>query len=510
MGWLVCCMYVKKTIVSMSETKSIRLLHEYKRTFRGKCGSFHILGELPVNLSHFRITMLFVEFEEGRRYRAKIDLYENVEIDKFCYEVLEREFKLSYLDLRQDFRCLVDLLEMHREKLYANLVPKPKRNLQQVVSRKKDALSCLSMPDLLGFIDQLLVKAGIVGEEQNRLLLFLIAISYRSPYCLHAIIQSSSGSGKSHLLKVIMGCIPNVDCLSLSRVTSKSLFNFNENDLLNKSVFIQDMDGFSDESLYGFRELQSEGVLTSSTTYKDRLGNIASRVKTVNARFSSIASTTKTNVYQDNLSRSIPVQLDESMEQTLRIVAYQNQKIAGVVQRESEQMALVQLQLLVSQLNMCEVVNPFAEEIRLPIETHYLRRSSLQLQQLIQVIAFVHQHQRKRDGHGKIVATKADVEAGIRLFSAPLNLKTDDLDGQTRCFFEQLKRFLRDFQREQFTQFELRKGLKISKTQTFRFIQKLLRYEYIVIVGGSSNRGYLYEIQHWDNPVSSTVEFSLK
>jgi hypothetical protein len=256
--------------------------------------------------------------------------------------------------------------------------------------------------------------------------------------------------------------------------------------------------------------LQSEGVLTSSTSYKDRLGNIASRIKTVKGCFSSIASTTKTHVYQDNLSRSIPVQLDESVEQTVRIVNYQNKKIAGVIGPDVEQHAMVQLQLLISELNRCEVVNPFAEEIQLPMETHYLRRSSLQLQRLIQVIAFVHQFQRERTKQGKIIATKVDVENGIRLFSSPLNLKTDDLDGQTRSFFEALKRYMKGREHYNFTQFELRKALKTSKTQTFRFTQKLLRYEYIVISGGSSNRGYLYQIQHWDNPVNSEVLFSLK
>jgi hypothetical protein len=495
----------------MNTSKSLRQLHEYKRTFRGACGNFHILGELPVNLSHLRITLLFIEFEEGRRYRAKIDLYENMEIDRFCYEVLEREFKLDYNDLRNDVKTLVDLLENFRERLYQKLThSKPKRKVNQVDLRQKEFLAVLSRPDLLDYIDRLLVNAGIIGEVNNRLLLFLIAVSYRSPYALHAIIQSSSGSGKSHLLKTIMGCIPEVDRLSLSRITGKSLFNFGENDLLHKAVFIQDMDGFNDDSLYGFRELQSEGVLTSSTSYKDRLGNIASRIKTVKGCFSSIASTTKTHVYQDNLSRSIPVQLDESVEQTVRIVNYQNKKIAGVIDPDVEQHAMVQLQLLISELNRCEVVNPFAEEIQLPMETHYLRRSSLQLQRLIQVIAFVHQFQRERTKQGKIIATKVDVENGIRLFSSPLNLKTDDLDGQTRSFFEALKRYMKGREHYNFTQFELRKALKTSKTQTFRFTQKLLRYEYIVISGGSSNRGYLYQIQHWDNPVNSEVLFSLK
>ena len=51
-------------------------------------------------------------------------------------------------------------------------------------------------------------EAGIVGEEMNRLLLFVIASAYKMEQTLHALIQGSSGSGKTRLLRVTRDLMP--------------------------------------------------------------------------------------------------------------------------------------------------------------------------------------------------------------------------------------------------------------------------------------------------------------
>jgi hypothetical protein len=478
--------------------KTLHQIHELNLSYRGECGNFHILGEIPLNLSHFRVTILFLERSENNRYRAKIDLYENKEIERFCYEILESEYGLDFQTIRNDFRLLIEQLENHRNKLFQKTIRK--RSKSSLEKKEKDEINTILLsPDLLKELDLLLENAGIIGENANRLLLFLVAVSYRAPFPLHAIIQSASGAGKSHLLKVLSQCLPGNDVLSITRMTGKSLYYYNNQELVNKSIFIQDLDGLKDEALFSFRELQSEKSVSISSTYKDRLGNFCAKVRTVEAHFSSIASSTKTTIYQDNLNRSIPIQLDESQEQSRRIIEYQNKQIAGEINAEKQLFAIMQLQHLVKQLNHVNVINPCAPHIHLPENTHYSRRTNLQLQHLILLITFIHQHQRKKDKDGNLIVTVPDVESAIELFIPVIELKIDDLDGQSRLFYEKLKTLLIDQNKATFSQVEIRKSMSLSKTQTFRFIQKLINYEYISIISGTANKGYVYQLNSDDN-----------
>ncbi len=57
-------------------------------------------------------------------------------------------------------------------------------------------------------INELIERAGITGEENNRLLLFVVASSFAMPNTLHALIQGASGSGKTRLLRVVSELIP--------------------------------------------------------------------------------------------------------------------------------------------------------------------------------------------------------------------------------------------------------------------------------------------------------------
>lgn len=475
--------------------------HTYKHSFSGACGTFYILGDIPLNLSNLRVTLMLVTNEENVRYRTKLDLYENLEIEKFCYEVIEKEFQFKFITLQKDLHTLTDLLEKYREELYNDAFKiefeRPKNHLTN--KTKKQVIDFLKAPNLIKAMDTKLEETGIVGEENARVLLYLIALSYKSPFPLHALIQSGTGSGKSHLLKKIMACLPKADVMSITRTTGKSFYHYANDDLVGKCIIIQDMDGFNDDALFSFRELQSEGFITTSTTYKDKLGNIKSRIKTVNAYFSSIASTTRTSVYSDNFNRSIPIHLDESIEQTQRIVHYQNSVIAGNVDAVKEEQAIDFLVNCTMQLEKLQVLNRFAEKIVLPAHVPFLRRSNLQLQKLILLVTYLHQYQRDRSPCGKILSTKDDVTIAFNLFVHALYLKTDELDGQTRRFFEELKPYLYERGQKTFRLREIRLHFSMSKTQLHRYISTLIEHELVLVKNGTAYKGYVYEIQNHDD-----------
>src|SRR5690606_27953157 len=209
---------------------------------------------------------------------------------------------------------------------------------------------------------------------RSRLFLLLIALSHKMPEPLHALIQGSSGSGKTRLLKQVTDCMPPESVTKLTRLSDKVLYNYPERYFMNRLLCLEDVDGLSEEAEFAFRELQSNGELNSATSIKLDNGQITSGQKTVKGPIASMACTTKGEIYEDNMSRVFLIAVDESHEQTKRIINYQNQKAAGEIDYRKEAEVRQFIQSLVRHLKPLEVVNPYANKIHLPEEAHKIRR----------------------------------------------------------------------------------------------------------------------------------------
>jgi DNA primase len=356
----------------------------------------------------------------------------------------------------------------------------------------------LHSPRLVDHFNELIGLAGIVGEEQSRMLLFLIALSYINRQPLHALVQGSSGSGKTHIINRIADLMPPEDVLRFTRITENSLYNWGEFDLLRKVVVIEDLDGLKEDALYALREFISNQVLRSSVTVKDKKGNNRSQHKIVKGQFSSLSATTRGETYEDNMSRSFLIAVDESREQTARIISWQNRRSAGVIEPEAQQKAINAIRQAVRQLKHYEVVNPFATRLHLPEKVHKARRLNEMYQAVIRQVTLLNQYQRKTAADGRLITDVEDIRQATEILFESIVLKVDELDGSLRQFFERLKNYVKDEKRE-FILRDVRQHLNISKTQMFRYMQSLVELEYIKPSGGYVNTGIKYQITYWDN-----------
>ncbi|MCY1660972.1 CHC2 zinc finger domain-containing protein [Chryseobacterium sp. SL1] len=361
----------------------------------------------------------------------------------------------------------------------------------------KTATDFLQQKNLLKSLNQLIEKAGIIGEENSRLLLFLITISYLNKSPLHGIVQGSSGSGKTHIISRIADLMPQEDVLRFTRITESSLYNWGEFDLFQKIIIIEDLDGLKEDALYALREFISNQVLRSSVTIKDKKGNNKSSHKIVKGQFSSLSATTKGETYEDNMSRSFLLAVDESKEQTQRIIHYQNQRNAGEIDRNEQNWATNFVQKIVRNLKHYEVINPFATKLNLPEKVHKIRRLNEMYQAVIKQVTFINQYQREVK-NGYLITEIEDIEQATEVLFESIVLKVDELDGSLRQFFEKLKKFIKSPEKD-FMQREIRQEFNLSKTQLQRYINTLLELEYIKQVGGFNNTGIRYKVSYWDN-----------
>jgi hypothetical protein len=203
------------------------------------------------------------------------------------------------------------------------------------------------------------------------------------------------------------------------------------------------------------------------------------------------------------MSRVFLIGVDESIEQTKRIIQYQNQKASGKINSKEEQETKTFIQKLIRIIEAKEVINPFAEKIQLPEEAHKIRRLNDLFQNFIKMVTLINQYQRKKapspSGNGALIAEIEDIETAIEIMFESIVLKVDELDGSLRQFYEQLKSFIEKKSKGyEFNRFEVREAAGLGKTQQHHYLTRLTELEYVQ-QNGFANRGFRYKIVHWDN-----------
>jgi len=135
-------------------------------------------------------------------------------------------------------------------------------------AERTDALALLRRQDLLDQVARDIDALGYVGEETNKRLLYLVAVSRKLDDPLSAIVLSQSGAGKSGLTEVIEKLTPPEDVVLLTRLTPQSLYYVEPGFLDRKLVIVEERYG-SIEADYSIRVLQSRKKLIAAAPVKD-------------------------------------------------------------------------------------------------------------------------------------------------------------------------------------------------------------------------------------------------
>jgi len=491
-----------KKLPESQNTYKLDTNHKYNLKYQTDTAKYEIKGGIAKNgLDRLVISLHIIHFETRKKSRVRLDLYEDKQVEKIARESSEKlELRADLLE--QDLNYLADLLDEYREQEIKEKEEKEQEK-QYIIPEieKEEAFKLLKSDDLIKKINQLIGQSGVIGEQGNRVFLFCIAVSHKFENTLHALVQGSSGSGKTHLVRQITDFMPLENVIRLTRVTESSFYNYGEYDLQNKLVVIEDYDGLKEEAELAFRELQSNDELRSSVSAKDtEYGSYRTQIRVVKGPISSMAATTKGAIYEDNLSRCFVIAVDESKEQTAKIIDHQNKKAAGEIKISNQNQIQTLLQNCIRLLKPMEVINPFASKMKLPEEAFKIRRLNSNFQSFVKQITLLNQYQRQKDKQGRLITSKEDLQIAIEIMFDSIILKVDELDGSLRLFYEDLKSYVETRGKEyEFTQREIRQDLRISKTQMQRFINDLLELEYIERKGTGMHGATKYKISYWDD-----------
>ena len=466
-------------------------------TFSYEQLQFGVLGGLKVEgLERMRVT-LKVEYKQTA-IRHNLDLYNNESLDKLVRRCAER-FALGTAYLAVAFAALINELETYRlEQLKKQTVEK--ETIRQLTeAERKEAEQFLRQPDLLQRTNELIGQSGVIGEESNRLLMYLVFTSRKREEPLHIISLGSSGTGKTHLQEKVGELMPAEDVIQITSLSENAFYYFGKQELKHKLILIEDLDG-AGEVLYPLRELQSKKMITKTVVYKNQAGDAQTVHLRVEGPVCVAGCTTKESVYEDNSNRSFLLHLDESKEQDEKIMHYQRLKSAGKVDFKQQARVKQLLQNVQRVLVPVSVRNPYADLLQLPPTVFKPRRTNAHYLAFIEVITFYHQLQRglktdQRTGTIYIETTIEDIKEANRLMCDILLRKSDELPGASRNYFEQVKAYLQQEQIDRFTSKLVSKTLHMPVSTVKRHNLALLQAGYLTkTINEDNNKSYVYSL----------------
>ena len=300
-------------------------------------------------------------------------------------------------------------------------------------AERAEALALLRAPDLMDRIAHDMSVLGYVGEEINKKLGYLIAVSRKLAEPLSAILISQSGAGKSGLAGALERLVPPEDVVFWSRLTPQALYYVEKDFLKRKLVVIEERAG-SDAADYSIRALQSKHKLVQAVPVKDpATGGIHTRTMEVEGPAAFLETTTRLTINPENASRCFELYLDESAAQTDRVQhAQRAAKTVEAISRRERGRALERTHQNAQRLlDPVAVAIPFAEKLTFPNSWLRTRRDNLRMLNLIEAVAFLHQHQRPRhrlqSGAEYIEATVEDYAIAYSLATTALGFGLDEL-----------------------------------------------------------------------------------
>jgi hypothetical protein len=488
--------YMTQEIFSTMEQAQLNTQNPEAIIYKSAEITFTVLGGIRTeNLDRMRVT-LKVEVTDRKfthylnnpeiaalALRHNLDLYNDTQVEKLTRKTADR-LEVGISAVSKALAELTTALENYRLTLIEQKKKECGRATKILSEEERTAAETfLQSKNLIDETQKLIGKSGVVGEEKNRLLLYLVFTSRKMQRPLHAISFGSSGTGKSHLQEKVGELMPEEEKIEITSLTENAFYYFGQQELRHKLILIEDLDG-AENVLYPLRELQSKRSITKTLTIKNAQGNTKTETLKVEGPVSVAGCTTKESVYEDNANRSFLLYLDESKEQDERVMEYQRNLSAGVIDMQAEQQAKTLLKNCQRILQPVTVKNPYAQLLKLPEGVFKPRRTNAHYLQFIEAITFYHQMQREQhadeqSGEVFINTTIGDIETANKLMKDVLLRKSDQLSGGCRYYFEQLKKYLAANNQSTFTNKQISWELRLPLSTVKRHNLELYNGGYL-------------------------------
>jgi hypothetical protein len=181
---------------------------------------------------------------------------------------------------------------------------------------EREVMQLLESPDYFHSVSGAVRRGGLVGEERNALVLYLVGLSSLLQRPLNAIVKASSSAGKNFLVSRVLRLFPPGIVREITS-SSKTAWNYSGDDFRHSIVYLQERNDAAG-AVHPVRLLISEGKLVRTVTAYEGGVRVA-KTFVAEGPIASISTTTRDRIEVDDESRHISIWLDESRDQTRRV-----------------------------------------------------------------------------------------------------------------------------------------------------------------------------------------------
>ena len=406
---------------------------------------YHLRGLFDNNGSSLRV--ILTARHEDNTHTDRLDLYTAKHRVSFAYRAAHR-LELPAAKIEEDLNRLIPILETLLNENRSKAEEKPHRP-EMSADEYREAHALLRDPRLLERIAVDLETIGFVGEERNKQLAYLIATSRKLQKPLSAIVRSESGAGKSYLMECVAELMPPEEVQYFSRLTPQSLYYMGRDELVHKLLIVDERDG-SEEAEYPIRTLQTRRKLTLAVPIKDpSTGRIKTKMLEILGPISYMESSTSATINPENLNRCFELYLDDSKEQTERIMVAQRRArtLAGIFHDNRREAVLKLHHNAQRLLKPLKVVAHFADHLRFPAQWLRTRRDNERFLSLLEIVTFLHQYRRpvktSPDGIEHVETTLEDYEKAYDLARTIFTQTLQDISKPARDLLDQVRDMVR-------------------------------------------------------------------
>jgi hypothetical protein len=249
---------------------------------------------------------------------------------------------------------------------------------------------------------------GLVGEERNAQILYLVLTSRLLDQQVSAGVKGHSSSGKSYGVATVVEFFPADAVIEFTAMSERALV-YSEREFKHRTLVIYEVVALregADDNLtsYFVRSLLSEGRINYEVVER-RDGAFTTRTIVKEGPTNLVFTTTQTKVHAENETRVLSLNTDDSKSQTERVLL----ELANESGRGSSLDDWHELQRWLEHAEH-RVTIPYARQLAklVPGVAVRLRRDFGSLLALIRAHAMLHQETRGRDAAGQVVASVED------------------------------------------------------------------------------------------------------
>jgi|GEM_PF-1022178 len=479
-------------------------------------------------------TKIEVSGKEGRIYSDALTISSGKNRKQFINKCLEHKGKEEFSSVVME-KHLMDIEQILRDKIAEEeKTSKAKKVKYEMTTEQREiAMGFLVDPDLYNVLRYDIAQLSHVGEELNKVLLYMGCVSrklIKNP--LAFVIKGPSSVGKNDLVKAVLSLMPEEEKRVVTRLTPSALYHIAKDGLAHSILCIAEKIG-SEAADYSVRSLISEGNLVSLITIKNQYtGQFEAQEIVVAGPTVYIETTTQLIINYENATRQIPLDIDDTEEQTRRIHEAQRREktLDGLTAEEMRNNIKEKHQNAQRLLRVLNVIIPYANLLIFPTVSIRTRRDNEKFLTLIMSIVILRQFQKETKFKNNIAYIEADLKdyaIAYELYMAVLSQTLDEISIKSRDLMVVINDMVSEWHNDSgrdlelhnkdtgrtltnivFTRADVRHYMQNrnwSDALLYACMKELGHHELLRVIQGGQGKTYKYSLLDCDQGVNQTA-----